>query len=132
MSERRGKQSLPTRKVLLIDDDELIRALMKLYLTGLGEFEYWEAWDGKSGLSIAEQVIPDLIIADLMMPLMDGVAFTEELRKRNHLKDIPVLIVTGANDELKTKAYAAGANMVLEKPLNRKAMLSAFQNLFPK
>lgn len=131
MIERREKQV--RRKVLLIDDDELIRGLMKLYLTGLGQFDYSEAWDGKAGLALAKRMEPDLIIADLMMPTMNGIEFTRELRKSGtpSVEQIPVIIVTGASDELKTEALTAGATFVLEKPLSRKVMVAVFDRIFP-
>ncbi len=126
MSERK------TRKVLIIDDDELIRGLMKLYMTGLGKFEFIEASNGASGLSLVLQQKPDLIIADIMMPVMDGVTFVREVRAITDAKTkgTPVIVVTGGNDELKARAYQAGANFVLEKPLHRKSMITAYRSIF--
>lgn len=135
MSENRMmKRKLPLRKILVVDDDEIIRALMKLYLTGLGNFEFWEESNGQGALNLARQVVPDLMIADLTMPVMDGVMLTIELRKDHNeqLRKMPIIIVTGAGDQFKNSAYGAGANIVLEKPLTRKLMVTAMAKLLPK
>jgi two-component system, OmpR family, alkaline phosphatase synthesis response regulator PhoP len=134
MSENRGVKKHPLRKLLLVDDDELIRSLMGLYLTGLGNFETWEADNGQAALNLARRVLPDMIIADLTMPVMDGVTMTEEIRKdpNETLRKVPIIIVTGAGDDFKNAAYNAGANIVLEKPLSRKIFVSAMDRLLPK
>lgn len=128
------KKKLPLRKILLVDDDELIRSLMKLYMTGLGNFEFWEEGNGLGALNLARQVHPDLVITDLTMPIMDGAMLTAELRKDPNelLRKVPVIVVTGAGEQFKTAAYAAGANIVLEKPLSRKNFVSAMDRLLPK
>lgn len=135
MSENRAmKKKLPVRKVLLVDDDEMIRSLMQLYMTGLGSFEFWEEENGKGALNLARQVIPDLIIADLTMPVMDGVTMTAEIRKDSdeRIRKVPIIIVTGAVEQYKSEAYAAGANIVLGKPLSRKLFSAAMDKLLPK
>lgn len=131
---RMMKRKLPLRKILIVDDDELIRSLMKLFMTGLGNFEFWEEGNGQGALNMAKQVLPDLIVADLTMPVMDGVMLTTELRKDPNelLRKVPIIIVTGAGEQFKTAAYGAGANMVLEKPLSRKTMVVALEKLLPK
>lgn len=118
-------------KVLIIDDDELICTLMKLYLTGLGEFEFWVAHNGLAGLNMARQIQPDLIISDITMPVMDGIMFLTHIRRDEKLKKVPTIMVSGTNDELKARAYEAGADMVLEKPLVRKYMINAIEKLLP-
>lgn len=135
MSENRlMRKKPPLRKILLVDDDELIRGLMKLYMTGLGNFEFWEEGNGLGALNLARQIHPDLIITDLTMPVMDGAMLTTELRKdvNELLRRVPVIVVTGAGEQFKTAAYAAGANIVLEKPLSRKSFAMALDRLLPK
>lgn len=124
----------PKKNVLIIDDDELICALMKLYLTGLGDFEFWESHNGMSGLNMARQILPDLIISDITMPVMDGIQFLTYLRRETNekLKKCPVIMVSGTSDDLKARAYEAGADMVLEKPLVRKYMINAIEKLLPR
>lgn len=122
------------RRVLIVDDDDIIRSLIRLSLTGIGSIEFAEASNGLSALSLVRQFTPDVIIADLMMPVMDGVTFTSSLRRSTDekLKNIPVIVVTGGSDELKSKAYAAGANYVIEKPLTRRVIVEAFKDIFHK
>lgn len=128
------KKLLPVRKILLVDDDELIRSLMKLYMTGLGNFEFWEEGNGMGALNLTRQVHPDIIITDLTMPVMDGTMLTAEIRKDPDelVRKVPIIVVTGAGEDFKTAAYKAGASLVLEKPLSRKTFASALERLLPK
>lgn len=125
------KPKKPLKKVLIIDDDEIICTLMKLYLNGLGNFEFWVAHNGLAGLNMARQTLPDLIITDITMPVMDGIMFLSALRRDpvEKLKKVPVIVVSGTSDDLKGKAYEAGADMVLEKPLVRKYLINAMEKL---
>lgn len=128
------KSQKPLRKVLIVDDDELICTLMKLYLNGLGNFEFWVAHNGLAALNMARQMLPDLIITDITMPVMDGIMLLSCLRREpiEKLKKVPVIVVSGTSDDLKAKAYEAGADMVLEKPLVRKYLINAIEKLLPK
>lgn len=124
-------QVIATKKVLLVDDDEVIRALMKLFLTGFGSFEYWEEGNGQGALNLARQIVPDIILVDLAMPVMDGTQFTREIRKDSNekLTKTPIIVITGGGEEAKTLAYEAGANMVLEKPLAKKLLITALRRV---
>lgn len=119
-------------KVLIVDDDELICTLMKLYLTGLGDFEFWVAHNGLAALNMAQRIHPDLVISDITMPIMDGITLVSHLRKDEKLRKMPIIMVSGTSDALKDKAYAAGADMVLEKPLVRKYLINAIEKLLPR
>lgn len=77
------------------------------------------ASDGKEGCTKANDFMPDLIITDLMMPVMDGFALTRKLRKNNITSHIPVIVISAkTSGEDKQKALKAGANAYLTKPFN--------------
>jgi DNA-binding response OmpR family regulator len=80
-------------KILIIDDEEDLRLLLKERLEVSG-FAVVEAGDGLVGMEVAESEKPDLIIFDLMMPVMSGEQFWAELRRHPELKSVPVIVLT--------------------------------------
>lgn len=80
-------------KILLIDDDADLRNLTKIRLQAFG-FDVALACDGEEGLVVADREKPELIIVDVMMPKMDGYTFVREIKTINHLKDIPIIVLT--------------------------------------
>lgn len=103
--------------ILIIEDTaEVARWQMKQ----LGEgYSYYFASDGESGLARAEEIIPDLIITDIMMPGMDGYEVCRRIRLSELLNHIPVIMVTAkATHEDRMKGLAAGADAYLEKPFH--------------
>ena len=103
--------------ILIIEDTaEVARWQMKQ----LGEgYSYYFASDGESGLARAEEIIPDLIITDIMMPGMDGYEVCRRIRSSELLNHIPVIMVTAkATHEDRMKGLAAGADAYLEKPFH--------------
>lgn len=85
-------------KILFVEDDPLI---VKIYSTRLKAdgYEVFSAENGEEGLKLAEQVKPDLIILDVMMPRLDGFAVLERLRQNPDLKDHPILMYSNLNNE---------------------------------
>jgi two-component system chemotaxis response regulator CheY len=105
--------------ILLVDDSKVIRELLKIYLMNDG-FAFLEAEDGTRALSLARLMPVSLVIADVRMPGMDGLAFTRALRAegRESLRRLPVILLTAhGGDAFRTEALAAGANAVLDKPV---------------
>ena len=85
-------------RILIVDDDETIRAYVEAIMASKG----WEAVTGTTGrdaVELAEQELPDLIILDVLMPVMDGFEAFKELRKNYLTKDIPVIMLTAVNQE---------------------------------
>ncbi|MBF0518486.1 MAG: fused response regulator/phosphatase [Nitrospirae bacterium] len=105
-------------KVLIADDDKSIRLLCKAYLEKDGN-EVILAENGQEGLRLAREHKPDLIILDIVMPVMDGYTALSELRKDVDTKEIPVIILTSVIDceanEIK-KAHEFGADDFISKP----------------
>ncbi|WP_404790319.1 response regulator [Altericista sp. CCNU0014] len=86
-------------KILIIDDSLLLRKLLIDQLPS-DRFEIYEAEDGATGLDIAEQVNPDLILLDYVMPRMDGYEVYQALRDRPRFAHTPVIVISGRHDEV--------------------------------
>lgn len=103
------------KKILIIEDDSFIAKAYQIKLERLG-YEVWLASDGKEGLEILEQRLPDLILLDLVMPKMDGFAFLEKIKADPKLKQIPVIVSSnlGQSEDM-TRAKSLGANDYIVK-----------------
>lgn len=106
---------LPTNKpkVLLIDDNETYRKITKNVLQ-IENFEVLEATNGQDAFDILKNNKPIVILTDVYMPVMDGMAFLQAIKKDPQLKDIPVIMITNVQEEL-DKAVTNGAEEALLK-----------------
>lgn len=86
------------KKILVIDDEEDIQKLLKIRLQQ-ESFKVVVAGDGDVGVRLAEQEGPDLIVLDIMMPKMDGYTCLKEIRKLPKTKDVPILMLSGKEEE---------------------------------
>ncbi len=103
-------------KILLIDDDKSIIELIKINLEIHGH-EIFIANDALTGIAIAKQEIPDLIILDVMMPEIDGITACQRIRKQESTQDIPILMLTAlSRTDDKVSGFNAGADDYLTKP----------------
>lgn len=104
--------------ILIVDDDPIVRALMRATLEVDG-YDIIEADDGDEALALYETSRPQLLIADVVMPRMDGFTLCRELRSRPQSAYVPILMATGLDDVPSiTKAYEAGATDFISKPIN--------------
>ncbi|MBL8258264.1 MAG: EAL domain-containing protein [Candidatus Competibacteraceae bacterium] len=104
--------------VLLIDDDLSIRLLVSVSLEQAG-FQVEQAENGRWGVEKFEQVHPDVVLMDVMMPEMDGFAASAELRRRPGGAQVPILMMTGLDDHGSIdQAFDAGATDFITKPIN--------------
>jgi hypothetical protein len=110
--------------VLVIDDDEAARALLRRHLTKAG-YRVEEASDGKTGIARARAFRPDVITLDVMMPGMDGWAVLAALKADAALADIPVVMATIVDET--RMGFALGATEYLSKPIDRARLLAAVQ-----
>lgn len=103
------------KKVLIVDDSPVSRMIVKKCLPRGGDFEVFEAGDGREGLEKFKAITPDVTFLDLTMPVMDGFQALEEMKIEN---PAAVVIVLTADIQQKTVArvMAAGAAMVVPKP----------------
>ena len=101
--------------VLVIEDDPDMREIERATLGSAGH-EVKVAANGREGLEVLERVRPCVILLDLMMPIMDGLTFLAEKRRRALAEDVPVLCVTAGGDEMTQHALDLGARECLHKP----------------
>ncbi len=115
-----GSKDLGENHVLVIDDDETARDLLRRTLEGKG-YSVQLASEGREGIELARQVRPSLITLDVMMPGMDGWAVLQELRADSELQDVPVVMISLA--ENRQLGYSLGAVEYLSKPVDRQTLL---------
>lgn len=101
--------------VLVVEDDSPTQTLLGLLL-GYGGYEVVLANDGRMALEVLEALEVDLILTDLMMPVLDGVGLIKELKQRKEFAALPVLVLTAGSEELQARAIQAGAAAILLKP----------------
>jgi two-component system KDP operon response regulator KdpE len=117
-----------TRSVLVTDDDEDLRLLCRLYLEQ-GGFRVMLATTGREALDRARGDRPDLILLDLMMPVMDGWECLAQLKADAALRDVPVFIITGKNQrEDQARAFASGAEAFIPKPFQGKDLVASIRS----
>ncbi|MCB2192636.1 MAG: response regulator [Deltaproteobacteria bacterium] len=104
----------PTRRILVVDDEERVRLAVQRVLTEAG-YQVYLAADGAEGLTMVEEHAPDLVLVDLMMPVMDGMEFLDQARRR--YPDLTSVVITGfATLEKAVEAMKQGADDFLAKP----------------
>ena len=107
--------------IMVVEDDLALQRMMCAFL-GLNGYQTIPAANGEEALDAIERVMPDLVIADVMMPVMDGWELTEELRSAYPL--LPIMLVT-ARDSIQDKrtGFTAGADDYLTKPVDLDELL---------
>lgn len=127
--EETGQVLNPDKETILIIDDnadirEYVRSLLHNTYTVL------EAIDGRDGLRKAMKYVPDVIICDVMMPVMDGIECCEHLKNELQTSHIPVILLTACSlDEQRIKGFESGADSYIAKPFNSKVLEVRVHNL---
>jgi CheY-like chemotaxis protein len=114
-------------RVLIVDDAPEIRRIHTRLLHASG-MEVLTAENGIDALDLARRAVPDVIVTDVVMPVMDGLALCRQLRAEAATQRVAVVAVTGAADQAEA-ALAAGCNAVLAKPCSRALLLTTIQLL---
>jgi two-component system chemotaxis response regulator CheY len=116
-------------RILVVDDDPTTRKVLSLYLKAKG----YEVVTAENGLDAQEKLGANpvqLIMSDINMPYMDGIEFVKNVRANPGWANIPILMVsTEADPEEKQKAYTAGANGYLVKPVTAEMVTSTIKKL---
>lgn len=113
------------KRVLLVDDSLTVRAFEKLALGNMS-YEFFEASNGKVGLELARTQKPDVILLDVMMPVMGGVDALKELKGSEETKHIPVIMVTTRSElEVRGACEALGVCEFVLKPIDREQLKSS-------
>jgi len=116
-------------KILCVDDEPDILEILKYNLTNEG-YNVLTAVDGKSAIEIAYNLNPNLIIMDVMMPIMDGIAACEKLRSDDKFNDTIIMFLTARGEDYShVAAYDAGADDYVTKPVKPKVLVSKVKGL---
>jgi len=106
------------RTVLIVEDSDDARYFMRLALEQLG-YLVVEAENGAMALEVAERERPDIILMDLSLPIMDGLAATEKIRSSDGFRGIPIVAVTAHQEtDFRAGAKAAGFDAYVTKPID--------------
>lgn len=118
-------------KVLLIDDNQDIRDLMRMMLEKSG-LTVFDADDGAKGLAKAREIKPDLIVLDVMMPILSGFQVLEQIReeKSAQLREVPILMITAkSQSEDVDRALSLGATGYIVKPFRQVKFIEKVNSL---
>ena len=119
------------KKILLIEDNTEIRENMSEILS-LADYEVFAAGDGKEGVTIALKELPDLILCDIMMPVLDGYSVLSEIKKTKQISNIPVVMLTALGFELnKELAQNLGAAGYITEPVELAELMQTVSRVLP-
>ena len=106
------------KKVLIVDDEHDIVETLKFMIESSG-YECFCAYNGEDGLNMAKEIVPDLIILDVMMPVMNGYKVSRLLKFDTRYKDIPIIMLTARSQEKdKELGEETGADEYITKPFD--------------
>ena len=106
------------RTIMIVEDYDDTRMLLKQVLEGLG-YSVLEASNGQEAVDIADREHLDLILMDLDLPILDGIAATQRIRQQAHMEGVPIVAVTAyPMSYSRVKAFAKGCNEYMSKPID--------------
>ena len=121
-----GDEHFPV--ILLVEDNYDLRQYMKREL--VDEFATLEAANGEEGLEVARKKIPDLIVTDIMMPVMDGVTLIKHIKEDERTSHIPTILLTARDDsESKIAGFEKGADQYVVKPFEINELIARIKSL---
>jgi two-component system, cell cycle response regulator DivK len=107
-----------THRIMVVEDYDDTRLLLKQVLEGLG-YSVLEASNGQEAVDLAEREHPDLILMDLDLPILDGIAATQRIRQQSDLEKVPIVAVTAyPMSYTHVKAFAKGCDEYMPKPID--------------
>jgi CheY-like chemotaxis protein len=115
------------RTLLVVDDDRVVRRVIRGMLEGLG-YAIREAADGRQALEEVAARRPDVIILDIVMPELNGLAVLDELRAAGHVESVPIIAITGSITP-EAVIREKGARGVLRKPFSRQELRAAVETV---
>jgi two-component system chemotaxis response regulator CheY len=119
------QQTIEAMKVLVVDDEQYMRKVVRTMLLAIGVKAVYEADDGNSGLDAIRRHMPDLVIVDWEMPVIDGAQFVRMVRSPDEFPypDVPIIMLSGHGDRWRVvEAANLGAHEYLLKPVSTKAL----------
>jgi CheY-like chemotaxis protein len=119
------------KTILVVEDNELNMKLLRGVLR-ITNYDMIEAFDAESGIEIAKEHQPDLILMDIQLPGMDGLEATKFIKQDPDLKHIPVIALTSyAMQGDNTKAFEAGCSDYITKPISTKGLIETLKKILP-
>jgi CheY-like chemotaxis protein len=119
------------KKVLIVDDNHDMLDLLEVFL--FGKYDCVTALNGFEGLKTARELVPDLIITDIMMPVMDGIKFFNSLRDDQKMAAVPVIAITSFAKKANVKSLlSVGFSAVLTKPFSRDIIIGTVEKTLKK
>ncbi len=112
-------------KILIVDDDEDLQTLYSLYLQG-ESFRILQAYNGQEALDLVDREKPDLVVLDMIMPVMDGEEFFVRLRTEKKMTDIPVIIAS-INEKIPQRMFELGLYSTMRKPFTIETLVAKIQ-----
>lgn len=120
--------SFRSEKILVVEDNHDLRSYIGSVLTRNG-FHVFVAADGQAGIESVFKESPDLVISDLMMPKKSGLDLIKEVRKKDHLRSLPIILLTAkADDSTRQEVHKEGADFYLSKPFLESELLNVISN----
>lgn len=114
--------------ILIVDDNNDMRNYLRTILAD--KFYVIEAADGQNGLKLARDIVPDIIVSDVMMPIMDGLQLCHQLKEDSVTCHIPVILLTArSTGAQQMEGYEHGADAYLTKPFHADLLISRIYNL---
>ncbi|MCM8830265.1 MAG: response regulator [Candidatus Omnitrophica bacterium] len=121
-----------TKKILVIEDDMNNLKILSMALKSAG-YIVFGATNGEEGLELFRQEKPDLVILDIMMPVMDGWEVLKRIKTGLRSRHVPVIMLTAKNTDMdKIKGYDYGADFYVTKPYNIKKLLPIIRDMLSK
>ena len=105
------------RKVLVVEDYDDSREFTKYLLEDYG-FDVLEATNGYEAIELIKRQVPDLVLMDISMPVMDGLTATRRIKEQKEFQELPIIAVTAQSEGVKGKAIEAGCDALISKPLD--------------
>ena len=123
------EQEVPAPRLLLVDDEPGLRTAVQAYLEDEG-FDVTTAVDGEEGFTKAQQMLPDVVISDVMMPRLDGYGLLQKLRADERLGGTPVIFLTAKGMTAdRTQGYLAGVDDYIPKPFDPDELVARVRNV---
>lgn len=121
-------ETVNTRIMLVVEDNPDVRTLIRSHFSP--KFQVYEASDGREGWKVALQVVPDVIVSDVLMPDVDGYEFCKKVKKDERTSHIPVLLLTALHSrDHEMKGLSSGADDYITKPFDLAILQTKIENM---
>jgi len=118
------------KTVLIVDDSRTTQMLVRTTLQRIPELQFRSAENGREALTLLEREAVDLMVTDINMPEMDGIALVREVRKKRTPQQLPIVIITAkGEEEARGEGMQLGANAYILKPLSARELVETTTRL---